>query len=135
MINLNRGILKPETIRLQRPPVSHICMCGQRDILVFPDTDGCLTWTCTCGVQRQITFRKNDDESFCELDVSFRRAPMDHGCDCERRDIVVLPVGRGELVWKCAGKTVDEDGHPHPCKRIWRMVFNEKSGELYSKGS
>jgi len=111
-----------ETLKIQRPPVSHRCLCGQADILVFPDTAGCLTWYCGCGTQRQIVFRKNDVEDSAQIDVEFRRAPMDHGCSCGRRDILVLPQGKGEMRWMCK------------CGKSWRMNFNKTSGEVFPIG-
>jgi len=115
---------------IQRPPVSHLCGCGRRNILIFPDAPGALTWHCVCGNQWQLPFRVNEGEEFMQTDVGFERIPMDHGCGCGRRDIIVLPMGRGELRWMCEGETV-EDGASTPCRKTWKLVFNEKSGEIY----
>jgi len=99
-------------------------MCGQQDFLVFPDKPGALTWTCPgCDHQRQTVFRKDDYKDAFACPIEFNRIPMDHGCTCGERDIIVLPKGRGELRWTC------------DCGRTWRMAFDETSGEVFPVGS
>jgi len=69
----------------------------------------------------QINFRKADKVEDVALDVALQRTPMDHGCECSRRDVILLPIGRGELTWLCPA-----------CPKIWRIVFNEKGGDIYA---
>ncbi len=124
--------MNAEPLVIQRAPVSHICSkCNRRNILIFPNAQGALTWSCVCGNQWQINFRKVDTPEHFECDTELRRTPMDHGCTCTRRDVIVLPMGSGELRWRCAGQEINEEGVAYPCRKIWRIQFNEKTGEIY----
>ena len=131
MIDFSNNIVK-EPMHIQRAPVAHHCECGKRNILIFPDTSGVLTWTCQCKRQLQITFRPAEDDKVTKIDLALQRTPLDHGCDCGRRDVIVLPNGRGELRWQCAGQNRDDNGVFTNCQKIWCMIFNETTGDVYS---
>ena len=120
-------------MHIQRPPVSHNCTCGRRNILIFPDAEGALTWTCPCKVLQTIPFRPKDPHETYGLDVELRRKPIEHGCKCGKFDVIVLPEcigGDNTLRWGCGGTTRDENGVDVPCKETLTMKFNEKGGEM-----
>jgi hypothetical protein len=46
------------------------------------------------------------------------RPPVPFTCDCGRKEVIVLPVARGVLVFKCR------------CGAEWQIKFLEDRGEL-----
>jgi len=117
-------------MKIQRPPISHRCTCGKRNILIFPDSEGALTWKCSCGVNQTIPFRKNEINEHHAIDIKLKRAPFEHGCVCGKFDVIVLPQGEGSLKWLCGGEDKDEFGILQPCKKVLHLKFNDKGGEL-----
>lgn len=54
-----------------------------------------------------------------ERRLNVQRAPIEIICTCGYKNTIVLPSGKGLLLWYC-----------HKCGQAWQFKFGEKGGEL-----
>lgn len=54
-----------------------------------------------------------------ERRLTVQRQPIEIICSCKYKNIIVLPSGKGILVWYCT-----------KCQQAWKFEFGPKGGQL-----
>ena len=105
---------------IDRAPVRHHCKCGKEVFLIFPKGAGVLVWQCSCNMIHRVDFGKAEPVFIEQLEtVRLSRPPVEYTCmHCGAKNVIVLPLGSGELRWECS------------CKSVWLLQFQPNGGRI-----
>jgi len=111
-------MIAPIAQAVKRMPLLLACKCA-RHAVVLPRGEGKMVWACSaCGAGQEVEFGR-DDRNPAGVQFGSRRRPVELECPCGQKDLIVLPLGKGTLVWSC--------GH---CKQRWRIDFTPTTEQI-----